>query len=336
MGQFDTPLSPDQQAGFMAWKAKNAPNDTGRDYDLQGAYQASLRPDGRGHMDDEFKKPNHPTFSAGSKYKTDEEPGGVWATRNGHDIFIPTGHNLSNMSLDKMTDYFRDVEPNGQIQAPDDLTEQNAAKGGRMNNPAQAASKIAQHLALGGAYRMAMPDGGGDDAYGLVASSIPGRTDRHNVDLPAGSYVLPADVVSGLGEGNSMAGAATIDKLLKTGPYGTPLPSIRATSTIPHAPSAYQSAEGNYQMHNIEANSHLAAGGGSKDRVPAIIAGGEFVVPPHMVAYHPNLGGGDPNNLDPKHYEKHLKRGHEVLDKFVTQERDRNIKTLKKLPGPVK
>jgi hypothetical protein len=58
---------------------------------------------------------------------------------------------------------------------------------------------------------------------GLINSAIPGRTDRHNIDVPSGSYVLPADVVSGLGEGNTMAGAAVVQKMFGTAPYGVPL-----------------------------------------------------------------------------------------------------------------
>jgi hypothetical protein len=210
-----------------------------------------------------------------------------------------------------------------------------------------AAVALAQRLATGGAYQSPYPSNYSDDsaAYGLVASSVPGRTDRHNVDLPAGSYVLPADVVSGLGEGNSMAGAGLIDKMLASGPWGSKITPIRAPNTIPHAPSAYQSAEGNYQMHNMVANSQLADGGSSggqakasepNKKVPAVIAGGEFVIPPKMIAYHPLLGNGDPSNTDPAHYANHLKHGHETLDAWVKLARKDHIKTLEKLPGPVK
>ena len=208
----------------------------------------------------------------------------------------------------------------------------------------QGAARVAHHLATGG-----VADISGTGAYGLVQSSIPGRTDRHNVDLPSGSYVLPADVVSGLGEGNSMAGAALWDKILNTGPWGTKLPSgsVRGSS-IPHPPSGYQSADGSYQLHNMAANAGLASGGppkpmhlrhsahGNHPKVPAVIAGGEFVIPPDMIAHHPLLGDLPANNLDPDDYKRHLKHGHEVLDKWVKMARAEQIKTLKKLPGPVK
>jgi len=200
------------------------------------------------------------------------------------------------------------------------------------------ASRTAKHLAFGGAA------GGDDSAYGLVQSAIPGRTDRHNVDLPAGSYVIPADVVSGLGEGNTFSGAALMDKMLSTGPWGTKLPpSGNRGSTIPRPASPYSSADGSYQMHNAAAG--YAKGGKSdtksdskdlKHHVPAVIAGGEFVIPPDVVAHHAMLGGLDPRNKDPKTYKKHLTHGHQVLDAFVKHARQANINTMKKLPGPVK
>ncbi len=46
---------------------------------------------------------------------------------------------------------------------------------------------------------------------GLLNSAGPGRTDTINTNVPAGAYVIPADVVSGLGEGNTLAGSAVID-----------------------------------------------------------------------------------------------------------------------------
>src|ERR1019366_4073347 len=41
---------------------------------------------------------------------------------------------------------------------------------------------------------------------GPIHSAVAGRTDHIPLDVPSGSYVIPADIVSGLGEGNTMAG----------------------------------------------------------------------------------------------------------------------------------
>lgn len=65
---YDTQLTPEEEKQFQAWKAKYAPNDTGADYDLRGAFKAGLTPEANGHFSDRFKKPNHPTFSVESQY----------------------------------------------------------------------------------------------------------------------------------------------------------------------------------------------------------------------------------------------------------------------------
>lgn len=74
-----TSLSPRDEAAFLAWKAKNAPNDSGEDYDYRGAFKAGERPGRDGHWTDRFKKPNHPTFSDQSQYAKDApERAGRW------------------------------------------------------------------------------------------------------------------------------------------------------------------------------------------------------------------------------------------------------------------
>lgn len=86
--KYDTPLSPSEEEKFAAWKKQYAPNDSGADYDLRGAFKAGLRPDAEtGHWPDTFKKPNHPTFSNESKYAV-----GPDAAKAGHwegDEFVP-------------------------------------------------------------------------------------------------------------------------------------------------------------------------------------------------------------------------------------------------------
>jgi hypothetical protein len=73
---FDTVLSPRDEQKFSEWKARFAPNDSGADYDLRGAFKANLTPDANGHWPDTFKKPNHPTFSNESIYAN--ENAGRW------------------------------------------------------------------------------------------------------------------------------------------------------------------------------------------------------------------------------------------------------------------
>lgn len=87
-GDYDTPLSPDEEKSFQRWKRKNAPKDSGEDYDLRGAFKTGLAKDPEtGHWNDRFKKPNHPTFSDQSQYAVGEQ-----RERAGHwegDTFVP-------------------------------------------------------------------------------------------------------------------------------------------------------------------------------------------------------------------------------------------------------
>lgn len=61
---------------------------------------------------------------------------------------------------------------------------------------------------------------------GLFHSDVAGRTDRLPRTVPSDSFVFPADVVSSLGQGNTMAGAKILDgifgstKLASGGPVG--------------------------------------------------------------------------------------------------------------------
>ena len=54
---------------------------------------------------------------------------------------------------------------------------------------------------------------------GPIHSHVPGRTDHLNATLGSGSYVLPADVVSSFGEGNTMAAFKVLRRLFGGLPY---------------------------------------------------------------------------------------------------------------------
>lgn len=82
---------------------------------------------------------------------------------------------------------------------------------------------------------------------GLFHSTGPGRTDNMHVSVPHNSYIVPADVVSGLGQGNTLAGAKALDSI---------------TGVVP------------------QKSGHFASGG----MVPIIVAGGEYHITPDKVA----------------------------------------------------
>lgn len=123
--KYETPLTPEEEPKFQEWKAKNAPNDTGADYDLRGAFKADITPDPeRGHLPDTFKKPNHPTFSDQSQYHgMDDNVGGTWGNVDGQDTFTPGATNLKNHTPEELGNYFKEVEPNAKLLLPRDSSQ---------------------------------------------------------------------------------------------------------------------------------------------------------------------------------------------------------------------
>jgi hypothetical protein len=93
------------------------------DYDLKGYFDSlkstSSDPDNN-HLPDEFKKPNHPTFSNESKYSVPVvRQGGQWTEEK---KFIPSEHNLKNMSGPALQDYFNREEKPENLDIPDKMS----------------------------------------------------------------------------------------------------------------------------------------------------------------------------------------------------------------------
>ena len=171
---------------------------------------------------------------------------------------------------------------------------------------------------------------------GAIHSTVAGRTDHLPMHVKSGSYVIPADVISGMGEGNTMAGYKVAKDIFsranrgyvrKEAPYGA--------SGLPYGVSTPGRAEGGKTISNDDAL-HAAAGAGragagraglervqagSETGVPIVAAGGEFVIPPEDVQ---EIGKGS------------LDDGHKILDHFVKKFRAKTIKTMQQLPGPKK
>jgi hypothetical protein len=89
---------------------------------------------------------------------------------------------------------------------------------------------------------------------GLIASTVPGRTDKHSINVLSGSYILPADHVAHLGQDNSMAGGRVLDSMFETN-----------SADRKNAPV-------------------------TGDVVPIVVAGGEYLLEPDQVE---KIGGGD-------------------------------------------
>jgi len=148
---------------------------------------------------------------------------------------------------------------------------------------------------------------------GIINMAVGGRTDHIPMNVLEGSYVLPADIVSGLGEGNTLAGSKILDNMFHSSPYATKTPDFKATPKFPSpAPMVNQP--------KAQAMGGRSTSAKSKP-VPIIAAGGEYVVHPETVT---QLGKGDMN------------AGHEYLDNFVKYVRAHTAKTLQNLPGPRK
>lgn len=58
-------------------------------------------------------------------------------------------------------------------------------------------------------------DGGSVGESGFLKGGTPGRADKVISKAPSGSYIIPADVVAGLGDGNSLSGAKVMDEMLR-------------------------------------------------------------------------------------------------------------------------
>jgi hypothetical protein len=153
---------------------------------------------------------------------------------------------------------------------------------------------------------------------GIINMAVGGRTDHIPMNVLEGSYVLPADIVSGLGEGNTLAGSKILDNMFHSSPYGAKTPSFKATPKFPSPAPMVNPSSG------LQPKAQAMGGRSSRSKskpVPIIAAGGEYVVHPGTVT---ELGKGDMN------------AGHDYLDNFVKYVRAHTAKTLQNLPGPRK
>lgn len=103
----------------------------------------------------------------------------------------------------------------------------------------------------------ATPIGGATKLHtGAIKAPVAGRTDHLPMHVPSGSYVIPADIVSAIGEGNTEHGFDIIDYMVKE-----------------------RMASGGDVNGMDEANP-----------VAIVAAGGEYVIPPGAVR---GFGDGD-------------------------------------------
>ena len=119
------------------------------------------------------------------------------------------------------------------------------------------ARKTRPHRAFGGhtpEFMKHPPAGNMPLHAGPIHSPVSGRTDHLPMHVASGSYVIPADIISAMGEGNTMSGFKQMKWILS------------GAGALPRA------------------------SGGSVPAVPIVAAGGEYVITPHEVMW---AGDGD-------------------------------------------
>jgi hypothetical protein len=100
------------------------------------------------------------------------------------------------------------------------------------------------------------PPGGATKLHtGAIKASVAGRTDHLPLHVPSGSYVVPADIVSAIGEGNTEHGFSILDHMVK----------------------------GRASGGSVETGGQPVA---------VVVAGGEYIIPPDAVAA---FGNGNPD-----------------------------------------
>lgn len=158
---------------------------------------------------------------------------------------------------------------------------------------------------------------------GLLHGATGGQADQVKTQAPPGSFVVPAEVVAGLGQGNTLAGARVMQSILDTGPRGTPLSRGTRGRGPPRPPSVPAELRGGLKEGGeVPLFEAKARGGGKTEpgKTPVDLSHGEFVISPeHVKAW----GGGD------------TERGIRIWNKWTWAKHKEHVKDLKEYKGPV-
>lgn len=166
-------------AAYKAWLNKYRVHES-KDYDTRSAFKSGLTPDERGHLNDEWKLPNHITYSdeARSARAPNAPPAGKWVGDDkGGWSFYASPTNIKNAgSPEALQQYFQKYEPGVKLVMPET---QPRASGGHVRG-------------IGG-----------------------GQDDLIDARLSDGEYVISAQDVSDLGDGSNDEGARRLDEMRK-------------------------------------------------------------------------------------------------------------------------
>jgi len=187
----------------------------------------------------------------------------------------------------------------------------------------------------GGSVALALKLGGqasGGHA-GPLPGDTPGRADTVSTTVKNGAHIIPADVVSFLGQGNTDNGYLVLEKMFPHskrragGGAVAQMPRISLEPRLiipkPHLlPNMKPMGAPHMGAPNMPHPGKMPlAAGGAPGQVPVKLSHGEFSVEPEDVASV--MGHGD------------LENGHEALDKWIVSKRKECISRLRSLPKPV-
>jgi hypothetical protein len=205
---------------------------------------------------------------------------------------------------------------------------------------------------------------------GIINMAVGGRTDHLPMHVLEGSYVLPADIVSALGEGNTMAGTKIVDQMFGHhshqpvphkasggGMSGTAKANLKGAYILPadidlgvdgsdYAGSdilakMYTQGPGGADIPSTRASINypnlMFPVPGNKALAEASAAtGGKIMSGNHRPV--PIVAAGGEYVIHPDSVAKFgggdMNAGHDKLDAFVKYVRAHLVKTLQNLPGP--
>jgi hypothetical protein len=170
-------------------------------------------------------------------------------TGKGHTLALPLAAGLAGAASDGSEgDPSTDISPASDRESAIDralrASGQYASGGGV--HPGNVAKPINKAIALAQ---------GHNPMTGPIHGVTPGRADHIATSVPAGSHILPADLVSGLGQGNTNAGMHVLHKMFK---------ASKLTRKF--------------------------ASGGSAEPIDVLLSDGEYAIHPDVVA---EIGGGN-------------------------------------------
>jgi hypothetical protein len=112
----------DSNHGYTKWLASLPSRlNESNDYDLKGYFDkyGPVKIQGEQHLTNEFKKPNHVTFSNESIYNNPEHQGGEWRkAKDDKWEFVASPWNIKNVGINSLQTYFKQNEPNSHLILP--------------------------------------------------------------------------------------------------------------------------------------------------------------------------------------------------------------------------